>query len=676
MTHIQTPGLLPVAMTAVDKLSERPARRRGNGRTWMVACCTLAVWLVGVGFGNCDVRTPAPGTQREAPVADRLAALEARLAQQDADIRVLKQGLAKAKATVSAMQGRMASVAAVSDLSPFVQVVPGVLNGLKGPHVIFSGCNVHIRDGSGFTNDVSADPTATGGPLKGLGNLVIGYNELRSVDAQTSGRSGSHNLIVGPGHQYSSFGGFVAGFENTISGPGASVSGGQNNTASGAFSSVTGGQANEASGLSASVSGGGSNEASGKLSSVSGGGAPGPDGGNTASGDFSSISGGQGNTASGPSSSISGGKGNTALGNTSSVSGGQANSAGGSFSSVSGGSANRARGQFSSVSGGEGSTAAGDASSVSGGDANQAIGLGASVSGGKGNRATGRDSSVVGGNGNTAGGSAASVSGGLSVSAGADNSTGSPLEQFIHVQTGAINGLPGPHVIIEGANLHIRSGSGFTSNTAPNGDPVFTGLGNLVVGYNELPSGLTAVPAGGRSGSHNLIIGPGHQYSSFGGFVAGLGNTISGTNASVSGGQNNTASGAFSSISGGGAPANVGLGGNIASGPGSSISGGVGNTASGPIASVSGGQGNTANGIEASVSGGLGNKASGANSSVSGGVGNEASGKGSSVSGGQSNLASGANSSVSGGASNTASGSAASVSGSIGISSSGTGEHH
>jgi hypothetical protein len=87
-----------------------------------------------------------------------------------------------------------------------------------------------------------------------------------------------------------------------------------------------------------------------------------------------------------------------------------------------------------------------------------------------------------------------------------------------------------------------------------------------VVGYNELPPGLTAVPAGGRGGSHNLIIGPGHLYSSFGGFVAGFQNTISGPGSSVSGGQANTASGAFSSISGG---AN-----NLASGLNASVSGG------------------------------------------------------------------------------------------------------
>lgn len=37
----------------------------------------------------------------------------------------------------------------------------------EGNDVVFNGCNVHIRDGSGDTE----------GPTNGLGNLIIGYNE-------------------------------------------------------------------------------------------------------------------------------------------------------------------------------------------------------------------------------------------------------------------------------------------------------------------------------------------------------------------------------------------------------------------------------------------------------------------------------------------------------------------
>ena len=54
-----------------------------------------------------------------------------------------------------------------------------------------------------------------------------------------------------------------------------------------------------------------------------------------------------------------------------------------------------------------------------------------------------------------------------------------------------------------------------------------------------------------RTGSNNLVVGDEHEFTSYGGLVAGLANTITGTNASVPGGAFNTASGHASSISGG-----------------------------------------------------------------------------------------------------------------------------
>jgi len=136
--------------------------------------------------------------------------------------------------------------------------------------------------------------------------------------------------------------------------------------------------------------------------------------------------------------------------------------------------------------------------------------------------------------------------------------------------------------------VHIRSGSGTTDDGG-----ALTGLGNLIIGYNEEPLGFAA---GERAGSHNLSIGTGHRYLNFGGLVAGRRNTVSGVEASVSGGLNNTATGNFASVSGG---VN-----NAASGNNASVSGGFSNTASGNDASVSGGSGNTASGLQASVSGG------------------------------------------------------------------------
>ena len=180
--------------------------------------------------------------------------------------------------------------------------------------VQFRGVNVQIVNGTGSTSTI--DPKATG-------NLIIGYNEddgnargtctvsgpADSFEGNctsdggtfTRSLSGSHNLVIGSGHGYSSFGGIVVGQENLITGKFAVVGGGIANTASGDFSSVSGGESNHVGGIFSSVSGGFGNTANSGHSSVSGG------TGNTASGDSSSVSGGTGNTASEVGSSVSGG---------------------------------------------------------------------------------------------------------------------------------------------------------------------------------------------------------------------------------------------------------------------------------------------------------------------------------------------------------------------------------
>ncbi len=104
---------------------------------------------------------------------------------------------------------------------------------------------------------------ATNDSVPGLGNLVVGYNEVPLGELSVGDRGGSHNLIVGQEHKYSSFGGLVAGLRNTISGNNSTVRGGNDNTASGPTSSVSGGFENLASGFETSVSGGFNHTASG-----------------------------------------------------------------------------------------------------------------------------------------------------------------------------------------------------------------------------------------------------------------------------------------------------------------------------------------------------------------------------------------------------------------------------
>ena len=102
--------------------------------------------------------------------------------------------------------------------------------------------------------------------INGKGNLIVG-----SKSADVKANPGYHNVIIGFGNKYSSYGGIVAGFENQISGNYAYVTGGWNNIASGYISSISGGYANIASSGYSSVSGGYANEAAASYSSVPGG---------------------------------------------------------------------------------------------------------------------------------------------------------------------------------------------------------------------------------------------------------------------------------------------------------------------------------------------------------------------------------------------------------------------
>jgi hypothetical protein len=211
--------------------------------------------------------------------------------------------------------------------------------------IFITGANLYIVNGLGQTS--CADINIPDCP-NGMGNLIVGYNELREGGDV---RTGSHNVVLGSRNNFSRIGGLVVGNFNEISGDFAVISGGEANTASSDFASVSGGFDNIASGFAAAVSGGRGNVASGPFAAVSGG------GGNTASGAFASVSGGSRNIAFGDSASISGGGnffpdvGNMAGGEISSVSGGKGNTAAGRFSSVSGGFNRTAEGEFDWVAG-------------------------------------------------------------------------------------------------------------------------------------------------------------------------------------------------------------------------------------------------------------------------------------------------------------------------------------
>jgi hypothetical protein len=126
------------------------------------------------------------------------------------------------------------------------------------------------------------------------------------------------------------------------------------------------------------------------------------------------------------------------------------------------------------------------------------------------------------------------------------------LGPFVSVDPNPEVGVIGPNIVFTGANVHIVSGSGSTFDNF-NNDP--TGLGNLIIGYDEDPAVRGGLPLnpGDRGGSHNLIIGTGSRFTraAFGGIVAGELNTISNIETSVVGGGYNVASGEISNVVGG-----------------------------------------------------------------------------------------------------------------------------
>ena len=139
------------------------------------------------------------------------------------------------------------------------------------------------------------------------------------------------------------------------------------------------------------------------------------------------------------------------------------------------------------------------------------------------------------------------------------------LEKYVTIDTNPINNVVGPHILITGANVHVRSGSGATDEHLSTGGSL-TGLGNLIIGYNE-PNITGPV----RTGSHNLVGGSFNAFSSTGGLVFGLRNTLSGPYSAILSGEANTASGTNASVHSGNLNTAVGLR--------STVLGGLNNTA-------------------------------------------------------------------------------------------------
>lgn len=217
-------------------------------------------------------------------LAQRVAVLEALLSASQQNVAALEAALAAETAARQAADAALATRATLlEDKTQFMSVA--------GTDVIFTGANVHIRNGLGATNGNPADPRTTSAAstvVNGLGNLIIGYNELGGIADFPRDRTGSHYLVIGDYNYYSGFGGIAAGRDNNVRAAYASTLGGRSNRVPAAFAAIVGGAFNLADGHTASILGGNANRASELDATVAGG------SGNSATARFSSVGGGAG----------------------------------------------------------------------------------------------------------------------------------------------------------------------------------------------------------------------------------------------------------------------------------------------------------------------------------------------------------------------------------------------
>jgi hypothetical protein len=310
-----------ISGTATADKIKRGLRSEKKRRQWRISGLPGLGSLMATGIFVALTLLPARAGQGGVPA--EIAVLQAQVTALQDQVKTLQTAntdqqneINGLKASDATLQKQLAAVKSNHALllGPFVSVVSAVVDGVNGPHIYFTGANIHIVSGSGSTFDnfnVTGNFTPTG-----LGNLIIGYNEdpvVRGGFPLAPGdRGGSHNLVVGTGNRFTkaALGGFVAGGLNTISNLETSVSGGAINTASGGGASVSGGFSNTASGFQAIVSGGGGNTASGHWESILGG------FDNLASGNFAIVVGGENNTASGDNAVVLGSTNVTATANS------------------------------------------------------------------------------------------------------------------------------------------------------------------------------------------------------------------------------------------------------------------------------------------------------------------------------------------------------------------------
>lgn len=222
---------------AADEI-KRGSQTEEKGSFWRIASSAILGYLAAVGLLVALV-APLPASADDGKgIPAEIAALQAEVASLQSTVSALQEQLNSLQSSNTTLQKQLATVQSNHALllGPFVNVDPNPEIGVVGPNIIFSGANIHIVSGSGATND-NGNPT-------GLGNLIIGYDEVPPNTAGFPPFNPGDRSSVGGGHS------------NTASGDVSSVGGGQVNNVSGAVANIVGGTGNNAGGIGTVVIGG------------------------------------------------------------------------------------------------------------------------------------------------------------------------------------------------------------------------------------------------------------------------------------------------------------------------------------------------------------------------------------------------------------------------------------
>lgn len=220
-----------------------------------------------------------PGSSTGSQEPDTATLLQ-RIEQLETRVLALEDALAATEDDNTALRARLDVLdSAHDDTATRLQQLSETLDFLdrEGQDILFTGVNLHLRSGTQpgtFDNTTLAyTPPAS----DGTGNLILGHNEAPPLNPEESLlRQGSHNLIIGPGHQWHSHGAIVAGTRSTVGSAdsplqGASVLGGVRNRTLADHAVSVGGNGNRSEGLQSVSVGGTGNRSVGDGATVVGG---------------------------------------------------------------------------------------------------------------------------------------------------------------------------------------------------------------------------------------------------------------------------------------------------------------------------------------------------------------------------------------------------------------------